>query len=317
MSNALNHKPGVGDEAAARILQVAEEMGYHRSTKLSRINFVIAKNSGMMIDEGAFRLAVINGIEHEARKYGLFTTYSTLELSDLHNRERQIASMMNDRTSGIILLGTEMYEEDYDLFEGSTVPLVVVDGASDRNFFESIVFSNEGSSYRAVRHLIECGHREIGYLAGNLRIRNFPLRERGYLRALKEVGIEPREEWRVPLSTNRLEAACDDMLAWLDTKPKMPTAFFADNDALAVGAMLALTRKGYRIPEDISIVGFDDIDYAAVAHTPLSTVHVPRFDIGRMATHKLIEQSENPAPYTCVTHVSTIFVERESVKRIA
>ena len=316
VSNALNGKPGVGTEAAAKIVRTAEEMGYHRPCGIEGIHFLIGRNSGRMIDEGSFRLAIISGIEHEAKKHGLYTTYFTVELSDHAHRERQIATMMNDASCGVILLGTEMTEEDYDLFAQPKVPLVVVDGASDRHFFESIVFSNEGSSYRAVRHLIACGHTRIGYLAGSLRIRNFPLRERGYRRALAESGIEVRDEWRVPLGTDSMSAASRDMLAWLDTRPEMPTAFFADNDSLAVGAMQALVKRGYRVPEDVSVVGFDDVEYAAVAQTPLTTVHVPRFDIGRMAASKLIQQCEDPAPYTCVTHLSTIFVERESVRRL-
>ena len=316
VSNALNHKPGVGDEAASAIRKVAEELGYHRSCKLQRIQFLIARNSGRMIDEGSFRLAVINGIEYEARQRGLLTAYTTIELSDLAHRERQISNMINDPTCGIVLLGTEMTQDDYDLFDHSKAPLVVVDGASDKHFYESIVFSNEGSSYRAVKHLIRNGHREIGYLAGRLRIRNFPLRERGYVRALEDAGLPVRPEYRVELGTDKLESASRDMLAWLETKPQMPTAFFADNDALAVGAMQALSKAGYRVPDDVSIVGFDDLEYAVMAHPPLTTVHVPRFDIGRMAARKLIDQAEGAEPYTCVTHLSTTLVERESVRKL-
>ena len=316
VSNALNHKPGVGEEAADAIRKVAEELGYHRSCKLSRIQFLIARNSGGILDEGSFRLAIINGIEYEARQRGLLTAYTTVELSDHATRERFIKSMTEDPTCGIVLLGTEMTQKDYDLFDHSKAPLVVVDGASDNHFFESIVFSNEGSSYRAVNHLIRSGHREIGYLAGKLRIRNFGLRERGYRRALEEAGVPVRPEFRVELGSNKPESAFHDMAAWLESKPKMPTAFFADYDALAVGAIQALSKAGYRVPDDVSVVGFDDLEFAAMVHPPLTTVHVPRFDIGRMAARKLIERAENPEPFTCVTHLSTAFVERESVRTL-
>ena len=80
--------------------------------------------------------------------------------------------------------------------------------------------------------------------------------------------------------------------------------------------MQALSKAGYRIPEDVSIVGFDDIEFASIAHPPLTTVHVPRFDIGRLATRKLIEQAEGPEPFTCVSHLSTTLVERESVRKL-
>lgn len=106
------------------------------------------------------------------------------------------------------------------------------------------------------------------------------------------------------------------MLRWLSTDPALPTAFFADNDALAVGAIRALIERGHAVPGDISVMGFDDVDYASVCHPPLSTVHVPRFDIGRLAVDKLMELAQGSRPYACVTHVSTTFIERESTRAI-
>ena len=316
VSNALNNKRGVSDETAAEIRRVATEMGYHRAGRLKRAQFVMGRNSGRMLDEGSFRLAVVNGVEEEARRYGLTVSYTTVELADSATCQRELAAIMSDPTAGIILLGTEMTESDYDLFAHCPVPLVLVDGQSDNHFIESILFSNEGSAYRAVRSLVRRGHRQIGYLAGKLRIRNFPLRERGYERALAEVGVQPQAKFRVSLGTDKMENAYRDMLAWLQCEPEMPTAFFAENDALAVGAMKALAECGFDIPGDVSIVGFDDVEFAGVAHPALTTVHVPRTDLGRIAVRKLIEQVEQPTEYTCVTHLSTRFVERESVRSL-
>lgn len=316
VSNALNNKRGVSDETAQEIKKIASELGYRRSTKLRRVQFVMGRNSGRMLDEGSFRLAVINGVEEEARINGLTISYTTVELSDSKTCQRELAEIMGDPTAGIILLGTEMTQRDYDLFADCPVPLVLVDGQSDNHFIESILFSNEGSTYRAIRYLINKGHREIGYLAGKLRIRNFPLRERGYERALAEVGARPNPEFRVSLGTDKMESAYRDMLCWLKGKPAMPTAFFAENDALAVGAMKALSEMNYDIPGDVSIVGFDDVEFAAISHPSLTTVHVPRTDMGRIAVRRLIEQVEHPTPYTCVTHMSTAFIERESVRAL-
>ncbi len=316
VSNALNGKPGVGRELAEEIRRTAVAMGWKRPGSLESVQFVIARRSGRMIDEGSFRLAVINGIESEARRHGVATAYATVELADRHLCARRLAQLSSEPSSGIILLGTEMEEADYDLFADLGMPLVVVDGVSDNHFFESIVFSNEGSAHRAVRYLVSKGHTRIGYLAGKLRIRNFPLRERGWRRALEESGLPARDEWRVELGTDGVEAAHRDMLAWLDGAPSLPTAFFADNDAIAVGAMQALAERGVSVPEDVSIVGFDDLEYASAAHPPLTTVHVPRFEIGRLAAKKLLEQAEEPPRYTCVTHLSTRLVERRSVHEL-
>lgn len=314
VSNALNHKRGVSEQTAQEIRKAAGSLGYQRTTKLKRVQFVIARQSGRMLDEGTFRLAVINGIEYEARQHGLSTTYITLELANERTRKAQVAQVLSDSSCGVVLLGTEMIEEDYDLFADAEIPIVVVDGNSSNHFFETVVFSNETSAYKATSYLISKGHKEIGYLGGGLRIRNFPLRQRGFERALTEAGLPVRKKYQIMLGTDKPESACQDMLEWLATKPELPTAFFADNDALAVGAIRALVESGYKVPEDVSVVGFDDLDYASVTHPPLTTVHVPRFDIGRTAVRKLIEQSENPQPYTIASHLSTTFVERESVR---
>lgn len=318
ISNALNHKGGVGRQTAERIIRAARELGYERPSRLTTACFVIARKSGRMLDEGSFRLAVINGIEHEASERGLKTAYATVELSHADECRRRIAELMADRSQGVVLLGTEMDENDYALFADYRDRIVVVDGKSDRLFFESVVFSNEGSAYNAVRHLIARGHRRIGYIAGKLRIRNFPLRERGFRAAMAEAGLEVRDDWRPVLGTQRLEDAYLDMRSWLEGhSDDLPTAFFADDDALAVGAMRALGEAGVSVPQDVSMVGFDDVDYAAVAHPPLTTVHVPRFDIGRLAVRKLVSLVEEPSPYTSVTHLSTALVERESVRELA
>ena len=316
VSNALNNKPGVSRELADKIKRTAASMGWKRPGGLESVQFVIARRSGRMVDEGSFRLAVINGIESEARRHGIVTSYATVELEDDRLCARRLAQIMSEPASGIILLGTEMEQADYDLFASVQMPLVVVDGVSDNHFFESIVFANEGSAHRAMRPLLSKGHTKIGYLAGKLRIRNFPLRERGWRRALEEAGLPVNEAWRVELGTDRIESAYRDMLAWLDTAPDLPTAFFADNDALAVGAMQALAERGFSVPNDISIVGFDDLEYASAAHPALTTVHVPRFEIGRLAAKKLLEQAEESPRYTCVTHLSTRLVERKSVRAL-
>lgn len=319
ISYALNDKPGVSPETAEKIKKLAAEMGYCRPGEqaIERIQFVIARQSGHMIDEGSFRPAVIDGIEHESKRRGLGpVSLLTVELNDENTCATQLAPILNDTSSGIVLLATEMSQEHYEYFANCKAPLVVVDGVSDNHFFESIVFSNEGSAYRAVRYLVEHGHTRIGYLAGKLRISNFPLRERGYLRALTESGITPEAAFRVELATDTMYAAYTDMLAWLNTKPELPTAFFADNDAIAVGAMRALAEKGHSIPNDVSFVGFDDVEFASIAQPGLTTVHVPRFDIGRMAAQKVFEQASSNEEYSCVTHISTKLIERESVRTI-
>jgi len=311
VSNALNRKRGVSKQTAEIILQAAQELGYQRPSRLNRIQFVVARKSGKVLDESDFHPAVVDGVEREAEKHGLPTTYITIDLSD-PAAMRRMRDMCRDPTGGIVLLGTEMDEEDYKAFYDSAAPLVVVDGWCKHSFMESIVISNENSAYNAMHYLIKKGHRKIGYIQGKSQIRNFPLRERGCRLALDEAGLTFDEEFRVTLGTT-VRTAYADAKEWISTKPKLPTAFFAENDVLACGAMRALIEAGYRVPEDVSFIGFDDLPVATVMLPALTTIHVPKHDIGKMAVRKLIEQVKHPQPYTCTTHISTTFIERDSV----
>lgn len=314
VSNALNHKRGVSKETADIIIRTARAMGYQRQGRLKRIQFVIARNGGRVLDESAFHPVVIEGVEREAKQHDLQTTYVTLDLKDPASKA-QIREMCQDPTGAIILLGTEMVEDDYEPFYHAVSPLVIVDGWCSRQFMESIVISNESSAYSAVCHLIDKGHTRIGYLHGNPQIRNFPLRYRGYVTAMRDHDLPINDRYQVNVGTT-LSTAVADMNAWLDSDPELPTAFFADNDVLAVGAIQALTKRGIRVPEDVSLIGFDDLSFASVSNPPLTTIRVPKQEIGELAVRRIIGQTSGEIGYTTVTHISTTFIERESVADI-
>lgn len=315
VSNALNHKRGVNAATAATIFRAARELGLGRHDHISSISFVMARKTGDVLDEGTFHTGVINGIAAKAQAECLQASITTLELSDRAAAAAQVADIIGDITTGVILLGTEMREEDYDLFKNPTSPLVVVDGTSDRIPFDSIVMSNETSSYRAIRHLIDSGHREIGYIAGSYRIRNFPLRERGWRRAMREAGLPIRPEFRVEVGT-KVSTSYEGMRAWLRTNPKLPTAFFAENDIMAFGCMRAFAEHGIAIPDDVSLVGFDDLSFATTAIPPLTTMHVPNQEMGAMAVQRLLDAASKPSAYSHVLHIGTTLIERQSVKRL-
>lgn len=314
VSNALNHKRNVSEETAEKIRAAAKAMGYQHPSQLDAITFVLARKTGAIVDESTFHPSVIEGVERQARRHGMGTAFVSLDFSDLNAVRPQVAALVSDPSAAIVLLGTELGEEDYELFRDSAARLVVLDGWSDRFDFDAVVMANEGSALRAVRHLTERGHKKIGYLSGDFRIQNFRARERGFFRALDEAGLGFDPPWRIELGTT-LERAYEDMKAKLANIPQadLPTAFFADNDVLAVGALRALAEAGVRVPGDVSIIGFDDLSIGAFSTPPLSTVHVLKHEVGEIAVRRLVGNVNNPKNYTCKTLVSTYFVERKSV----
>lgn len=296
-------------------MRAARELGYDRSGNLTQIRFVLARKSGQVLDEGTFHPGVIEGVERQASANGLQTAFTTIELSDHEAAARQAYDITHEEGNAVVLLGTEMAEDDYALFKHPKVPFVVVDGWSDHLFFECLVTSNETSAFRAVNYLTKMGHREIGYIAGSYRIKNFPLRERGYRRALREAGLSINPDFRIEVGTT-VNTSYESMCRWLAGKPKLPTAFFVENDIMALGCMRAMTEHGIEIPDDVSMVGFDDLTFASIANPPLTTMRVPTRELGELAVRTLMDRNHSPRSFTSVTHLSTEFVERQSVCRL-
>lgn len=317
VSNALNHKRSVSEETAKIILDCARQLGYQQSARSETIQFVLARKTGQIIDESTFHPSVIEGVERQARRHDMATSFVTLDFSDLDAVRPEVEKLIADPASAIVLLGTELGEEDYALFADAAAHIVVLDSWSDSLYFDSIAINNHDSAAYAVRYLIAHGHTKIGYLAGSMRIQNFRSRERGVAQAMEEAGLARVSANRVDLGTT-LEAAYEDMKAWLakTDRADLPTAFFADNDVMAVGAMRALSEAGIRVPDDVSIIGFDDLSLGAFSNPPLTTVHVLKHEVGEIAVRRLLGNISNPKTYTCKTLVNTYFVERQSVKRL-
>ena len=314
VSNALNMKKGVNKETAERIFQVAEEIGYLSASKeLRSIRFVLFRRNGAIVDGSTFHPFVIEGVEQEAKENGLSTLFVQLDYH-AENYEEQLNKILMEANSGVILLVTEMLEEDFVPFVNCRSPLVLLDGWSSRANFSGVMINNMDSSLHVVDYLVEQGHRKIGYIRGSYRIQAFWSREYGYRQGMLNHGLEVRPEWVVTVGT-KTETACADMMKWMETKPELPTAFFVDDDQIAYGIMQALVKNGIRIPEDISIVGFDDLAYSAVSVPALTTIRVHKQEMGREAVRRLLTCTSGRKERVKV-EICTDFIERESVCRI-
>ena len=212
----------------------------------------------------------------------------------------------------MILLGTEIMEEDYPFFADHSCQLILLDGWSDQYAFDSVLIANTDSAHYATRYLIERGHERIGYIRGDFRISAFRYREIGFTRAMMEANLPINKNYFATVGT-KMPTAYQGTRAYLDSAKELPTAFFADNDEIAMGAMRAIKEKGYRIPEDISIIGFDDIAFGAISNPTLSTVHVYKQEMGRAAVKRLREMMAGDTVFQKI-QICERFIERESVK---
>lgn len=318
VSNALNHKKGVSKETAAIILKAAEDMGYQSGNgkEPKKIKFVLFRRDGTIINDSHFHPIVIEGVEKAARERGIETTFYNLDY-DASDYYTQVQALMADTSSAVILLATEMKEEDFSPFTKRKCPLILLDGWSDLQDFDSVLINNMDSARNAVNYLVSCGHEKIGYIRGANRIKNFEDREEGYRIGMRRNNLEVVPEHIITVGTE-IETAYRDMLSRLDRHPDLPTAFFVDNDRISFGVMRALAEREFRIPEDISIIGFDNLQFSQASSPPLTTMHVYKREMGQAAVIRLLQIiAEGEGEGNLKMESCTTLIERKSVKRIA
>ena len=292
-------------------------MGYRRRGGIDHITFVVARRNGKAVDSQPFHPAVIEGLEGAARKVSLRVSLSILNLDDNANLRRQVNELRQDPHGSLVVLATEMMsDDDFALFDGCECPLVFVDGWSDRLPFDTISIANESAAYRATTHLTACGHQRIGYIGVDFRIRNFPLRERGFLKALHDVDLELRSEDRLLVDPNPTLAA-KQIADWAKASRDLPTALFCDNDTTAAAAVRGLNERSISVPGDVSVIGFDDQDVCRLITPQLTTMRVPKQFMGRLAVESIraqITEGTSHEPIAAQVHASLL--ERESVRKI-
>ena len=314
ISNALNNKKGVNKDTAETIFKAAKKLGYFVDNKMTHIKFVSIKKHGKVVSDTPFFHNLIEGVEKESRIAGLDTIICNLNTDDSDYDER-LSEILSDSSCGILALATELNNQEMERFKSALGPLVIIDNWSDSMKFNSVMIRNADSMYNATMVLSANGHKNIGYLKSSTTIKNFYYRFHGYQRAMQdlELSIDPAH-------TVRLEPTMDgsyrDMMEYLKSSPSLPSAYLADNDIIAFGAMKALKENGCRLPEEISIIGFDDLPFCEISSPTLSTIRVPKQELGRTAVRRLVEIASDKQSIPLKIQVSTEYIARESVRTI-
>lgn len=313
VSIALNGKPGISGKTREKILAAAEAYGLERPMRRASvspyINLVIYKKHGLVYGDTPFFSTVIEGIGKEVARLGY-----KLQISYFYgnqNRDEQFKSLSLSQCAGIILLATEMLQEDIPLFETLTQPLVVLDNDFNLPDFDCVTINNLQGAYLATKYLLDCGHRKIGHLSSSVRIHNFDERTEGFLRAVAEVS---GCDFCTVMVFSAQEKAYEDMLLYLDGSPSLPTAFFADNDIIASACLRALVDRGYRVPEDVSLIGFDDMPFTYLMSPKLTTMHVSKETFGRWSVTRLIEKIQGDVDHSLKIALNSRLIIRDSVR---
>lgn len=296
-------------------MRAAKEMGYFKESCITKIKLVIFRETGSIIDNTPFFPALISHFERETRENGFETILFNLDKRS-PDYEAELDMLLTESGCGLVLLATEMRPKDIERFHDATPPLVILDNWTNDMQFNSVAINNVDSACVAGNYLIDQGHHHIGYIKSSFRIHNFRARHQGLERALTRRGLSLRKQHVITVAPN-MEGAYEDTLRYLTACRELPTAFFADNDLMALGAMKAFQEKGLRIPEDVSLIGFDDLPFSALSTPPLTTVLVPNGELGGRAVRNIVRLIRTGTEITAKVEVATKFVVRDTVRCVA
>jgi len=318
VSFVLNNKPGVSEETRRKVLKVIEQMGYNTNifskstlTHNRNIRFIIYKKHGLVVSDTPFFSTLMEGIDREARSlgYNLIVTYIDENKDNLMKILHIIKETSPD---GIMLLATEMTKEDLKPFKKLNIPLLLLDSYFESENLDTVIINNIEGVHKATCYLVELGHIDIGYLHSSVWINNFDQRMAGFKKAINHKGLKLNKNFIFCLEST-IDGSYKNMFKILENKPQLPTAVFADNDIIAFGAMKAMKEFGIKIPQDVSVVGFDDMPFCKMIDPPLTTARVYKQRMGMIALKRLVERIDETPAETIKIEVNTTLIERKSV----
>jgi DNA-binding LacI/PurR family transcriptional regulator len=286
VSRALQHSPLVNTETAEKIRRIAQESGYRASAVARGLVTKRTLTIGLVVTTVAdpFASEVVNGIEQAANDLG-YSVFLADSNADPEREKHIVQSFAERRVDGILVTSSRVGALYLPLLSEMMVPIVLVNNQHPGAFVHSVMIENVEGSLAAARHLISLGHRRIAYLGDQFGYQSDTERFAGYKQALDEAGIPFLPELVVH-GNGKPEQAMNAMEQLLSLEAP-PTAVCCYNDMSALGAMRTIRLHGLRIPEDISIVGFDDIFVASYTQPPLTTVRQPMRQMGILAMESL------------------------------
>lgn len=289
VSHVINGTRFVSEAARERVQQAIATLNYvpsalARSLKSNRTHTV-----GMMIPNNSnpYFAEIIRGIEDTCFEAG-FNVILCNSDDDPHKQAQYVRVLSEKQVDGLIVLSSGGDPELIATLRSAGMPQVVVDREIDDLAADLVEVNHELGGYLATRHLLELGHRRIACIAGPQALSSARQRVQGYHRALAETG--QRVDDKLLRSADFTSAGGHEAMSSLLKMRQRPSAVFASNDLMAIGAVCAAAEAGLRIPEDLSVVGFDDIALAAYSNPPLTTIAQPKHQTGALAARLLLDR---------------------------
>ncbi len=318
VSNVLNHPERVSDTTRAAVQAAISELGFVRNSSAAQLRAGTSQSIGLIVLDmtNPFFQYVARGVEEVADELGYAVVLcNSDEQAARENRYLQV--LEEQRVRGVLITPVEVSSKRLDALRRRGTPTVLVDRHDPRVNCCSVAVDDVAGGAFAGAHLTSLGHERITYYSGPLSLRQCADRLAGLRQAVQEAGLDPDRVVDVVE-----EKALNARTAYAAAKARLTsgdddtTAVFCANDLMALGVLRAALSSGRKVPDDLAIVGYDDIEFAADAAVPLTSIRQPTQQIGRAAAQLLVEECDHPDTHA---HQQVMFkpelVTRESTTR--
>lgn len=309
-SYAMSGDSKVSAKTREKVLAAARQLNYQKNgfamdLKRSRTNTIALILTDL---SGPYYSELIRSIQDVA----LSNSYDLIACSSMGGKDSTaVRYLLEKRVDGAIVLAHNITVDLLHAAAGARFPIVVMDRLISGEGLINVVVDSEQGGYSATRYLIEKGHHSIAYISGPANSYDNALRYQGYLRAMREAGLNEKTKWK--LSGNFVREGGYKATKMMLVQGELPSAVFYANDEMAVGGMKALEEAGVSVPDDLSVIGFDDIQLAEYLQPRLTTIRQPMYESGSLAGH-LLFQRLNGDEVNDFYKLKIELIERSSVK---
>ncbi|WP_158749728.1 LacI family DNA-binding transcriptional regulator [Acidobacterium sp. S8] len=311
VSRTINGSDKVTPETAERVRKAIETLKFYPNTNARALGSGRSSLYGLIISDitNPFFPELVKSFEDIAVQYGQEVLIANTNY-DPHRMEVCVSRMLQRKVDGVAIMTSEIAEHLIDEFNSRKIPLAFLDNATPQKGISNILVDYAAGIDAAVDHLISLGHKTIGFIAGPMSLASARIRKRAFINALKRNNLKLDLQF-VEQGNHRTDGGHEAMSRLLDHKAH-PTAVIASNDMTAIGAMGAVFERGLHIPQDISIVGFDDIELSAFTQPALTTVRLSRQEIAKLAFRALYNTYQTGATKGAEYTIQPTLVIRKS-----
>ncbi|RXZ81506.1 LacI family transcriptional regulator [Paenibacillaceae bacterium] len=292
VSRVLNNAPTVREKNRQKVLEAIKELNYSPSSAARTLKHGRTGVIGLTLtalNDSVFDGVVKSVFDHSQRS-GYFLAISIASEASDDTGEASNFLFQEDRVDGIIVLSSLEEERYISELKKKRIPFVVVDSHQEHVYVPTVNVNNYRGGYEATKHLISLGHTDIAHISGQDTFLSASERRKGFTDAMTQAGLSPA---KIAVGSFGIHCGYDIMKQWI-ASGQTPTAVFAADDVIALGAMRALMEAKFRVPEDVSVIGYDDQLFADEVYPKLTTMRQPVEELGEHAVQILLEQMSEP-----------------------